>query len=379
MLTTRHNDFLATAAARLLQRLFTSRTEVLLAASDSDPLLTELRTERPDLLSDYIQKVAPAAQHAATLKEELSQARSEYRSALETYAHALAVIQAQHPRLVGELKGGLPLIGSRLALCKPFLLVDTFLNRYVVRGQQYKLLLLTSAGLGILNWLSFMQIIGINLNRPTLSALFVAPLGFAFSAAAMVAVKVGLSSFIRATRSYRVTSEREIHQVLFPHGYKDSAVYLSILIVVVDSLFSSIGLLSALPPGVRGEVLWQLATLAVSAFASLCNTILAWGLCLEDIFYSLRLKEESAQEGSKVESLESEICQVQTAKATASYLRQEIRRLERVYRRAARHAVTEYETWRSLVAHYYEERKQEHIKAGNGVMKGDFIEGYQER
>ena len=204
-------------------------------------------------------------------------------------------------------------------------------------------------------------------------------MGLCFSVAAMLAVNLGLSDFIKATRNYHVRGDTPLQDNLFPHGWKDKAFWVSVLIICTDALFSSVGLMLALPPGVRDELFWQVSIVAVSAFASIVNILLTWGTTLHRVLISLRFKHEGVVEANGIEQLESQIQTVLVSRAKLKNLKREIKRQRYTLIRAERQAMVSYRRWfKSLKAHQREQKiiEQQQVlfngsaHAGKPVLNG---------
>ena len=301
----------------------------LLKNIDTAGYLEWLKANFPDLYFQLEIEVFPAVEAVKVESEALRALEEEQDRLITQQQEALGTIKAKSNWLEQEVLGGIFALISGTRRSTYRLLEEgqkRFLLQQANEGQRY-LLYIVSAGLGVLNFIALCELLGIRFDRLTSEALIFVPFGLCFSASAMVAINIGLSELIKATRNYTVRGDAPLIKNLFPNGLiKDIPIWISVLFLCADSLFSSIGLMLALPPNLRDDLFWQLAIVAVSGFASLTNIILTWGVTLHRVHISLRFKYEGAAEHHAIEQLEAQIQSVNVSKAQLKKIRQKIKR-----------------------------------------------------
>lgn len=335
----------------------------LLQNMDNASYLEWINNNFPDLFFQLSLEVLPAARIFESEKETLKALEQELDKQLTEHQEASGTIKAKNFWLEKEMAGIIPalIFGAGKTTYRLFEEGQRrFLLQHGNKEQRY-LLYVVSAGLGVLNFVALCELLSISFDRLTFEMLIFVPFGLCFSAAAMLAVNLGLSEFIKATRNYTVRGDTSLHDNLFPHGWKDKAIWLSVLILCADGLFSSVGLMLALPPGVRDELFWQVSIVAVSCFASLVNIVLTWGVTLHRVLISLRFKHEGATQHHEIEQLEAQIQSVMVSKAKLKKIRLAIKRQRHTLIRAERAALTSYRRWfKALQACQSEQRIIEH-------------------
>lgn len=306
----------------------------LLWQMDKDsPLMSYLRDRGSILYDMALRNVIPAMELLKEAVAQLEALRDDQRLVSDSYESAMATLMTHQPELAMELAGGYREVA---AMAEKGYRVEATRRRRIAFEEAHrrkkKIIHFISAGLGILNFISLVEIMGLDLHRFTPKSVVLLPLALVFSVAAVISIHVGLSDFITATRSYDIRADKPVHDNLFPYGWKDKAIWMSMILIAVDSLFSSVGLLQALPPSYQDEFFWRIAILAVSAFAAFINVLLAWGIALDRINYDFVLQHEAKMQRKEIIDLEPH---VKTAKASKARLR----RLEEQIKKKARDVV----------------------------------------
>ena len=305
-----------------------------------------LENRDPFLYSLLLRNVIPAKEQFEAAESRCSELQSEKQEVSAQHEAAMATLRAAQPAVEQEIRGGAKAISAMMR--QGYRVLEEGRQRFLLRqarNEQKTMLYAVSAGLGVLNFLALMQLMGLSFHRLTPVTLVLIPLGLYFSVSVMVAVHLGLLKFVSATRNYRVDASRPVIDNLFPYGLMDRAIWVSIAIVFGDSLFSSVGLMLSLPPGQREELFWRLAIWAISSFASLVNVLLTWGIALEVMHMDFRFRHEGAVQQREITELESVISTALVTKDRLAQLKAQIRKAEVVKRKQERAAHRAYRSW----------------------------------
>jgi len=295
---------------RVGTHLLVNPTELL----ENEPLIALLKEFYPVLHLRLQHEVIPAAVEIANIKEKIKDLEQIREGLTRDFERARATIKANIPRLEAEIVGGFN--ENQTTIDNPINRIDKegLRRGLIAESKEGKRLLgLISAGLSIPNFIALCELIDVPFTHLTIETLIYVPLCLSFSMSASVGVHLGLTRFIRATRDYIVDGSKPLITNLFPYGIKDKAVIATLIIIVCDTLFSSVGLLIALPPNVREELFWQISIVFVSALASVINVLLAWGVAQQRISIDLRFKHEGAVEQEQVKAYEKTLGNAQEA------------------------------------------------------------------
>ena len=205
---------------------------------------------------------------------------------------------------------------------------------------------IVSSGLGGLNFISVIEILGLDFGRAiTIETLILAIIGLTFSVCSMIALHLGLVDFISSTRDFRVEVGKPVAKNLFPVGWKDKALWVCIGVIVVDALFSSVGLIQGLPPMYRDDGFFRLGIICVSGLGSIVNSLLAWGIALDRLNFELQLKAEGVDQKGEVIDLQPYIQVANTEKENLATFQEDISKLENEVKQLEAKANATYKEW----------------------------------
>ncbi|MEM9448638.1 MAG: hypothetical protein AAGA75_08895 [Cyanobacteria bacterium P01_E01_bin.6] len=303
--------------------------------------------QRNPLLYQHLHHVVlPIAPRIKVKEAELKVKKEAYLEASAFFEEAMSHLYAQQPEIAYDINGGL--IAVETLARKGHRIEETMRRRKLfdeAAKRKKKLVGLISAGLGGLNLISVIKILGIDIERFTLETLVLGSIGLSFSASSMIALHLGLVDFISSTRDFQVETGKPISKNLFPSGWKDKALWISVGVVVIDALFSSVGLIQGLPPMHKDDAFWKLAILCVSGFGSVINVLLAWGIALDRLNFDIQLRAEGVWQKENVIDLQPFIQQANTGKEQLTLLRADISKLERDILTIKAEAHVAYRDW----------------------------------
>jgi hypothetical protein len=152
-----------------------------------------------------------------------------------------------------------------------------------------------SAGLSFMVFLGILEYLQIDINDLSgRQAFLVAIAGFA-SICLTLSVKVGINLWVKAQHNgataqtvvnYRWSASPESLWARLRRG--DPVVVMSVLFLLLETLFAGPGMIAALPMGLRQNLFWQLSAYISGGLFALANLNLAWATAYEE----LRLEEE---------------------------------------------------------------------------------------
>ncbi|NEQ50496.1 MAG: hypothetical protein F6K11_10235 [Leptolyngbya sp. SIO3F4] len=204
---------------------------------------------------------------------------------------------------------------------------------------------LAAAGNGLLNGISVLKLLGVPINRLTAESLILGGMGLSFSVAAMVSISLGLSSYIVSTRQHLAGDNADINENLFPFGWQDKAIWITAGLVLIDSLFSSLGLATALPPRFQKALFYQICIVAISGFGSIVNMLLVWGLSIERIQHKLFLMQRSRVVMDKLSQLEPMVSKVARSGESVKHRKEEVSRARNAAARTLAEAKESFWRW----------------------------------
>ncbi len=223
---------------------------------------------------------------------------------------------------------------------------------------------LLTIGLSLMLFLGIAEPLGIDLENPTekLPLFGLALLG---AICLTAGAKLMVIRWVKATRSDEpkrswYDDKRHANPVAFWWRIfsGDSAVWLSLAIVLLEMAFAGPGLMSHLQPTLQKQLLIQVSAYIGAGIAALINIGLAWGTALEEIHshneYLQELATESAQqqELSWQEAQERKFAARRQAKVTKvafNELMLEVKEQKRFVEDLRKRAQQEHERWEATV------------------------------
>jgi hypothetical protein len=214
---------------------------------------------------------------------------------------------------------------------------------------------LLTVGLSLMLFFGIAQILHIdnvaNLNPKKLPLFSLALIG---AICLTAGAKLMVIYWVKATRSYEPTrtfldDERHANIVAWWWRvfYGDSAVWLSIAVVVLEIAFAGTGLVRLLPRHLRQQLLIEVSAFIGAGIAALINVGLAWGKALEEI----RLHKEYLTARSQEQELARR--QAEVLKVTLKEVTREVEKQERFVKHLRELAQHEHERWESAVKRCY--------------------------
>lgn len=299
-----------------------------------------LDTWEPQLLAQWYASVAPAAaeaRKAAIALEELRQEKNEVAAELASL-EALCIQYEDESQRWKDTQ-----------TCEP-----------KEKNREW----LLSVGLSLMLFLGIAQILGIEMENLTFEQIPLFSLALLGAICLTLGAKLMIIRWVKATRSYEPKRSfyddgRYANPVAFWRRIfsGDTAVWLSLAIIVLEIAFAGPGLIGLLPIDLRKHLLIQVSAFIGTGIAASINIGLAWGTALNDIRSQTEHLEQQLTIGTQQQFVWLQIYkrkfetrkQVEITKVLCNELIQEIEEQKQSVQYLERIAQKEYERWEATV------------------------------
>ena len=212
---------------------------------------------------------------------------------------------------------------------------------------------LLTIGLSLMLFLGLVENLHIDLNNLTSEQLPLSSLALVGAICLTAGAKLMVIRWVKATRSDEpkrsfYDDKRYANPVAFWSRIfsGDSAVWLSLAIVLLEIAFAGPGFISLLQIDVRKQLLVQVSAYMGTGIAALINIGLAWGTALEEIRSQNEYLLELATSGQQQQS---DRRQAEVTKVVLSELRQEVKEQKREVQDLRKRAQREHDRWEATV------------------------------
>lgn len=170
--------------------------------------------------------------------------------------------------------------------------------------------ILLTIGLSLMLFIGISEFLGLDLQGFTIDQWPMLLLGLLGAICINLGEYFAIFRLVKAVRRYdpkRSHSDDGQYKNTIPFWERvkagDSAIWTSILIVVLETLFAAPGLISLLPPKISVQPLFQITVFAAAGLAAMVNIIIAWGNALELIQWEQESNELKQNYEQKKEAL----------------------------------------------------------------------------
>jgi hypothetical protein len=261
--------------------------ESLLTEFHTKPLAQLLEAGNPELFQRWYYVVFKAAHAVKNAEEELK---------------ALNEQQGQLAEQTGELEAALENLSEIYDNPDDDIIPIEMPDRPILPSWHQVL----TIGLSLMLFLGLSEYFGLDIQSLSFEQIPILILAVAGAVCINLAEYIGLSKMVKATRRYdppRSPQDDPDHLDIL-HFMKrfrdgDSANWIALTMVVLETSFAAPGLISLLPPKTAAQPLFQVTVFAACGLAALVNLVMAWGHAIEEIHWEQTtkvLKEQERQE-----------------------------------------------------------------------------------
>lgn len=304
------------------------------------PLAEFLHTWEPQLLAQWYASVAPSA--------------AEARKA----AIALEELRREKNEVAAE-------VAALEALCTQYEEESQRWNRQSTREQTEKNWeWLLSVGLSLMLFFGIAQILSIDPENLTFQEMPLFSLALLGAICLTLGAKLMIIRWVKATRSYEPKRSfyddgRYANPVAFWWRIfsGDTAVWLSLAIILLEIAFAGPGLIRLLPPDLRKHLLIQVSAFIGTGIAASINIGLAWGTALNEIRSQTEHLEQQLTTGTQQQFVWLQIYkrkfetrkQVEITKVLCDELIREVEEQKQSVQYLEKIAQREHERWEATV------------------------------
>ncbi|MGD1904823.1 MAG: hypothetical protein ACFB0C_02380 [Leptolyngbyaceae cyanobacterium] len=252
----------------------------LLKDPHTHPLARLLEMGSPDLYQRWFYQVLPPA-YAINRQEEDIKALQPEISRLAEEVGALEQEVSNQPNINPNPEDDFP---PPEHLPKP-------------KSESWEIAL--TIGLSLMLFLGIAAVLGIEVQGVTLDQIPMLLFAIAGAVCMNIAEFQGIYRFVVAYYRFEPwrshdDDERYANQIPFWHHIRSGnpTVWISLTIVLLETLFAFIGLISQLPPRLQASFGFQLTAFAAAALAATVNLVIAWGNALGTVQWEQTLKEQ---------------------------------------------------------------------------------------
>lgn len=141
-------------------------------------------------------------------------------------------------------------------------------------------------------FLGISEYFGLDIQSLSLEQLPVLVLAILGASCINLAEYIGITKMVKATRRYDLprspqddTEHLDILHFLARFRAGDSANWLALTMIVLETSFAAPGLIALLPPKAQANPLFQFTVIAACGLAALVNLVMAWGNAPEEIHW----------------------------------------------------------------------------------------------
>lgn len=167
-----------------------------------------------------------------------------------------------------------------------------------------------TVGLSLMLFLGISIVFGIDIQGITIDQIPMIILALAGAICINVAEFLGVYRLVKVFRRYEPQrnhsdDNRYANQVPFWIRIRsgDAVIWVSLLIVLLETLFAFLGLLSLLPPSIQGEFVYQLAAFAAAGLTATVNLVIAWGNAISEVQWEQTIEELKLKQRSELQEL----------------------------------------------------------------------------
>lgn len=254
--------------------------DALLDDPHTAPLAKLLEIGSPELYQRWFRQVLPAAYIVKQLEEDIKASQPEIERLAEEVG-ALEEEVANQPHINPNPEDDFP---RQAKPEKP-------------KAEPWEMAL--TVGLSLMLFLGIAAVLGIEVQGVTIDQIPMLLFAIAGAVCINLAEFQGLYRFVFAYYRFeprRSNRDDERHANHLPFWYHirsgNPAVWISFTIVLLETLFAFLGLISQLPPRLQASFGFQLTAFAAAALAATVNLVIAWGNALGMVQWVQAVEEQ---------------------------------------------------------------------------------------